>query len=450
MKKKLLVAAFALVTAFALTACGNPLKSLPEVGEDNLVDLVDDDEEGNPVAARILKELNKSDDINGDITEVTVYDREDGEDKDKSEIYVEVVSETDMAEYTTYHVVTLKYDKDDKEWRVKEIEADDDEDIQIEFVNGKSDEDIIDDIEYYEYYLYLDDGNTTYYVYLTDDTIQSYEISAPTVDASDMSSIKIDYDVTMSLKDGAYFSDVEGTVTYYFYSYSGGDEYLSYYDGTFDLVDKYIDPEIGDSLSDETMYSDFINEEYTVGYDVKYVISEDIITDYYFEDVNFYSDYAYRYLYVTCEPVAGAWVTYKVYLEYDQASDGSYTFDWSSSYISYAYDYGVTDDFEGTYSGMLYNDDDDACGTLELNVERTTEDGTFSGTLSVGGEETDVDGYLSTSSNGLYIYVSLDDSIYYNPSDKWDYIYSMYLYADPDNTGAWVTDSYSYSLTLGK
>ena len=451
MKKKLLVAAFALVTAFALTACGNPLKSLPEVGDDNLVDLVDDDEDGNPVAARILKELNKSDDINGDITEVTVTDRKDGDDKDKSEIYLEVVSETDMAEYTTYHIATVKYDKDDKEWRVKEIEVDDDEDISIKFNEGKSEEDILDDIEYYEYYIYFyDDADTYHYAYISEDTIMSYDISDPDIDASDMSDIRITYDVTLSLKEGVYYDDFEGTVTYSFQSY-GGSEYLYYYDGEFELTDRYIDPEIGDSLSDETMYNDFLNEEYTVGYEYKYVLDEDIITDYYFEDLCFYSNYAYRYLYVTCEPIEGAWATYKVYLEYDQNTDGSYSFDWSSSYVYYAYDYGVTDDFKGSYSGMLYNDDGDSCGTLVVYIDRTTEDGSFEGTVSIGGEETDIyNGYLSTSSNGLYLYISLEDYIYYNPSDKWDSIGYLYLYADPDETGNWRASSYYYEVGVSK
>ena len=57
MKKKLMVALAAVMAACALTACGNPLKSLPEVGSDNLVDLVDENEDKNQAAAAILKKL---------------------------------------------------------------------------------------------------------------------------------------------------------------------------------------------------------------------------------------------------------------------------------------------------------------------------------------------------------------------------------------------------------
>ena len=117
MKKKLMVALAAVMAACALTACGNPLKSLPEVGSDNLVDLVDENEDKNQAAAAILKKIKKDDLAIGDVEEVTVYDRKDDEDgKEKSDVYVQITSESDMASYTTYYVFTMKYDSDSKDW----------------------------------------------------------------------------------------------------------------------------------------------------------------------------------------------------------------------------------------------------------------------------------------------------------------------------------------------
>ena len=88
-KNKILLAGLMIMASIGLTACGNPLKTLPEVSEDNLVDKYDEDEKtyGKQAVDRLMKELTKSDAIYGDVTSIVVYDREDNEDsKDKSEL----------------------------------------------------------------------------------------------------------------------------------------------------------------------------------------------------------------------------------------------------------------------------------------------------------------------------------------------------------------------------
>ncbi len=212
MKKKLMVAFAAVMAAFALTACGNPLKSLPEVGSDNLVDLVDDNEDKNQAAAAILKKIDKDALAIGDVEEVTVYDRKDDEDgKEKSDVYVQISSESDMASYTTYYVFTMKYDSDSKEWEVKKYEADEDEDIQVEFTSGMNDEDILDDIINKEYSIYVEDeeGNY-YYLYPTTDTVSDFTVSEPAITVDSSEHLLIDYDVTMTITSGMSFYSVEG------------------------------------------------------------------------------------------------------------------------------------------------------------------------------------------------------------------------------------------------
>ena len=94
MKKKSLLAGLMLVAALGLTACGNPLKSLPEVSDENLVESYDDDKEtyGNAAVDRLVKQFKKDDILKGDITSLVVYDREDNEEsKEKSELSVELL-----------------------------------------------------------------------------------------------------------------------------------------------------------------------------------------------------------------------------------------------------------------------------------------------------------------------------------------------------------------------
>ena len=457
MKKKLMVAFAAVMAAFALTACGNPLKSLPEVGSDNLVDLVDDNEDKNQAAAAILKKIDKDDLAIGDVEEVTVYDRKDDEDgKEKSDVYVQISSESDMASYTTYYVFTMKYDSDSKEWEVKKYEADEDEDIQVEFTSGMDDEDILDDIINKEYSIYVEDeeGNY-YYLYPTTDTVSDFTVSEPEITVDSPEHLYINYDVTMTITSGMYFYSVEGTVEYSFWIEDGSEDlYFNY--GDYELVSREIDPEIGDSLSDEQMIIDFDSCEFEIGYDNPYVVSSADFSDYYFNDIYFGSDYASRYLYYTLEVMDGVEVEYYAYLYYDY--DGStYSLDKYSCYNYYNYETTYTDNILGTWSGdyieSYYNDDGEKIATIDLVIDDySNNQGYFYGTVYVteteSGEtsESAFDGYYSSSG---YLYISMDETIYiyFDKEKHYEYFYYMYLYPQADGSLGYEGSWESYKLS---
>ena len=457
MKKKLMVAFAAVMAAFALTACGNPLKSLPEVGSDNLVDLVDDNEDKNQAAAAILKKIDKDDLAIGDVEEVTVYDRKDDEDgKEKSDVYVQITSESDMASYTTYYVFTMKYDSDSKEWEVKKYEADDDEDIEVEFTSGMDDEDILDDIINKEYSIYVEDeeGNY-YYLYPTTDTVSDFTVSEPEITVDSPEHLYINYDVTMTITSGMYFYSVEGTVEYSFWIEDGSEDlYFNY--GDYELVSREIDPEIGDSLSDEQMIIDFDSCEFEIGYDNPYVVSSADFSDYYFNDIYFGSDYASRYLYYTLEVMDGVEVEYYAYLYYDY--DGStYSLDKYSCYNYYNYETTYTDDITGTWSGdyieSYYNDDGEKIATIDLVIDDySNNQGYFYGTVYVteteSGEttESEFEGYYSSSG---YLYISMDETIYiyFDKEKHYEYFYYMYLYPQADGSLGYEGSWESYKLS---
>ncbi len=441
MKKKLMVALAAVMAACALTACGNPLKSLPEVGSDNLVDLVDENEDKNQAAAAILKKIKKDDLAIGDVEEVTVYDRKDDEDgKEKSDVYVQITSESDMASYTTYYVFTMKYDSDSKDWEVKKYEADDDEDIEVEFTSGMDDEDILDDIINKEYSIYVEDeeGNY-YYLYPTTDTVSDFTVSEPDITVDSSEHLLIDYDVTMTITSGMYFYSVEGTVEYSFWI-DGGSEDLYFNYGDYSLVSREIDPEIGDTFSEEAMLTDFDSCEFAIG---DKVVSSADFASYSFRDIYFGTDYAYDYIDYTLEVIDGVQLEYCAYLYYDY--DGSsYSLDKYSCYNSYNYETTYTDDVLGTWSGAYiesyYNDDGKKIATIDLVIEDySNNQGYIYGTATIteieSGETTEesFEGYYSSSG---YLYISFDDTvyIYFDNQKHYEYLYSMYLY--PQNDGS--------------
>ena len=79
----LLMPVFLLIVMFALTGCGNPLKTLPSVSDDNLLlpkVNKDGQETVTPEATAICDAISERDDVFGVIKSVTVYDRKDDTD----------------------------------------------------------------------------------------------------------------------------------------------------------------------------------------------------------------------------------------------------------------------------------------------------------------------------------------------------------------------------------
>lgn len=165
MKKKILFAVILTSMCMSMTACGNPLKLLPEANED--VNIYDADEKstGNEAADAIIKSLKKGDAIAKKVSEFYVEERSDKDSKERSELTVCVVSEDSDASFEKHFDVTMKYDEDDKSWSVKDYE----EDKKAATVNpkkGVDEETLIHDISIYasrptfgENSLYVSDDN---------------------------------------------------------------------------------------------------------------------------------------------------------------------------------------------------------------------------------------------------------------------------------------------------
>ena len=80
MKTKKLVAVLAVGMAFGLTACGNPLKTLPEAGKDNVLE-ADLDEEAEDLVDDIVDKIKEVEYLSDDteFTSFVVNKRKDDE-----------------------------------------------------------------------------------------------------------------------------------------------------------------------------------------------------------------------------------------------------------------------------------------------------------------------------------------------------------------------------------
>lgn len=121
MKKKVLLTLTVILASAMLFACGSPLKKLPKATGENIYS---SSTTGNEYMDGIIDELKDKDAIQGRITSLAIYDREDDEkNKDKAVISMKVDSETANAKYLSYYIVDCRYSKDTG-WRVKSFELD--------------------------------------------------------------------------------------------------------------------------------------------------------------------------------------------------------------------------------------------------------------------------------------------------------------------------------------
>lgn len=121
MKKKLLLGVAIILSGSFLYACGNPLKELPMTGDSNRYS---DSSTANEVLDEALLDLKKDDVVRGMVSSVIVYSRvDDTENKDQSDVYIKVDSETSSVAYENYYVLDFRYSKDTG-WHMKDYERD--------------------------------------------------------------------------------------------------------------------------------------------------------------------------------------------------------------------------------------------------------------------------------------------------------------------------------------
>ena len=463
MKKKSIIIGLALAAAFMCTACGNPQAQLPEADKKvDLVEVVDEDKEGNPVEARIIKELEKSDEVYGDLISVTVYEREDNEDeRTKSDLYVEVVSETEMARYTSYLALSMKYDKDSKEWKVKDIEADDDEELEVEILDSLLDDEAIKESIAYNIYsiTYELDGTTGYATISGSDSITGLVTDGYELEQLSSDEYEIKCNVAFTITCGLYSYMTEGTISYDFWlpgNLYRDSEYVNYCGHDLSVTSRYMDESIAELLDEENMIDAWLETEPTnLGYNydeyniVEGNITKDMIVEYTTGQLIGTDSYAQREMTLTIEPVDGYVVDYKGYIEFTHdVLDDTWKYSYGSFSIAYDDDYNymcrLTDDFVGVYDGLVIDDKDEILGDFRMDVDRVTANGQQAiGTVQFA-KDGDFDkaepvDFVCKIQSPYYmeLYVDLDDKISVSRNND---IYSMYLYYD-FNDECWKTST---------
>ena len=278
MKKKFLFAVVATVACMTLTACGNPLKLLPEADGENIYD-VDEKTTGNEAADTIISALKKDEVIEKKISEFSVEDREDKESKEKSLIEVCVVYENKEASFEKHFDVTMKYDEDDKEWNVKEYV----EDIRSSVVKpkkGVDEETLKHDILLYAPSPKLGDKS----VYLKDGSFE-LKVEKDNLDYDKKQSRATDeVKVNVTIDDGICIYETSLKASYYFsnyYNYSGE------YEWNHDAIEWSEDYTVE--------YSDTFKEYFTPDNMIKNIESRNLylLNDYYALTVDLFDDYSF-------------------------------------------------------------------------------------------------------------------------------------------------------------
>lgn len=458
MKKKSLLAGLMLVAALGLTACGNPLKSLPEVSDENLVESYDDDKEtyGNAAVDRLVKQFKKDDILKGDITSLVVYDREDNEEsKEKSELSVELQCETDIADYTEYYVVTMKYDSENKEWKVKETEPDKKEDKEVKVKYEISDEKASSILKDYIYSVSKDN----YYINLSDGDITDISIDDPEAEVVD-GSVTVRYPVDVTVNYYNYIYELSATLVCNVYtetdSYRYGYElesfkndsiyYYSYEDLAVNSAE--LDPEVEKLLSEDIMFEAAIDDfDALYTYYYTFDVTADDIVSYTTTDFTISSSSAQRNLAADVKITDGITEQYYMNITY-------YYSDADGWYYSYLYDGHNYDDngnyyvdidnsFKGSYTGEVSVGKDDV-GEISINV--TGIDGTtLTGDAEFGGSTVDFTATYDAYSH--YISFDFDEDIKFKKHYSYDY---LTLYYDKE-TDSWRTTDYaSLQMQLSK
>ena len=454
MKKKFLLTGILLAAAVGLTACGNPQKKLPDVSDTNFIENYDDDKEtyGNAAVDLLVKKLPKEVNIPGEITGFVVYDIDLGsENKEKATLYVQVASKTDKVEYVGCYEVDMKYSKENKEWKIDEVQKDEHEEYLITPISEPTDEELTYYLADCIYSIYDNDG---YYMYIEDPTNMKvnsveYEIN----DTCDI--VYCTYDVSYDFNYYFYTVSAESKFTITLYAAIGDNPEETYFcwdsSRTPDskVVSKELDPDTAEQLSEEAILKDFDDYMKTDGY-FDSVLSSSMFTEYSIDDVSFSTNSAYTDIYATIEIADGVEMNYDFTMSYSYSDTDGWTI-YSMSKYSDTPAFEITDDFFGTYEGTLY-DGDDEVGTLRLNLEYKDGDGKIYGTAQYAAKDESFDDAEEVDIEASYyasyweMDVAFDDYIQIGQY-SWEYLSSLYLYADLEN-GCWSTGTWSsYDVT---
>lgn len=390
MRKKVWLMGILVCLCVGLTACGNPLKKLPEATGDNIYD-ADEESTGNDFADDLLDDLMDEGGIPGEVTSFVINDRDDNEDsKERSELKVELTTETDTLQYVYNYVVDCKYS--DGEWTMKNFSMDEDEESTItplvEVTQDQVKDILVNKISYYDYT--PDDWYDNASFEFSEDGIVEIKINSQKIEPAVISTASVPADnlkITVVWTNG-------------FCNYTGDFDLVCVYDLGSEIVDwryqsfthtsdytQELTEETAAALSDEQMTADLagyplITDSYY--FNTGLVLTEDTMESITFEDLVWSSTSCTR----RADIVLADQSIFKVHViaDFTYSYNGS---EWNLNSVKYSpgYNDGMNNcwasgnDLVGNYSGIVRNNDGTQYATAYYSVLTVNADGSLSGVL---------------------------------------------------------------------
>ncbi len=352
----------------SLTGCGNRLKTLPAVSTDNITTPVagkNGEEYISPENQAIISAVSSYETVFGNLESISIYDRKDNvRTKENATIYAKAVTNLAYATYTYYLKCDMLYDRDVKAWTVSAVSYDENNPFNMD-VTLTYDTDIIkEDIIANEYSFYFSDVET----YVKPDSIDEVTIKSISCNTIDEYRAGSYYDITFTLKDGYYYYDCEGKVTYIYYRPDYyGEECINYYGCEATLTSRYVDPDTKVRLSDSSMLQDLLDYGYEIGSDdYKSLIVSDLIESYTFDEPVYTDTDCTRHMSLVLGATEGIMMNYDIEYRYVY-SDGAWSIDYINAYRAEE-SYTITEDFYGDYEGPVVVGEEEV-GIIKIAIE---------------------------------------------------------------------------------
>lgn len=440
MRKKVWLMGIMACLCVGLTACGNPLKQLPEATGENIYD-AEEDTTGNKVADDLLDDLLEEAGMEGDVTSFVINDRDDNEDsKERSELKVEVTTETDTLEYVYYYVVDCKYS--DGKWVLKDYSLDEDEESTVrplvEVTQDQVKNILTNMVSYYDYT--PDDWFDSEYANFREDEIVEVKINSQEIEPAVIGSGKpVDtLKITVVWTNGFcnYTGDFDLVCEYWILGESSEWDYKSF-EHTSNYTQEMTE-ETQAALSDEQMTADLagyplITDSYN--FNTGLVLTEDTMESITFEDIVWNDTSCTR----KADIILADQSIFKVHViaNFTYSYNGS---EWNLNSIKYSPGYydGMNDcwasdnDLVGNYSGAVKNNSGTQYATVYYSILTVNADGSISGVakwVPIGkdpGSVAAIDFTGAYNEKNMTVTFSFDDTVKIpNPSSNW---YSYYVY----------------------
>lgn len=337
----------------------------------------------------LLEDLMDEAGIPGDVTSFVINDRDDNEDsKERSELKVELTTETDTLQFVYNYVVDCKYS--DGEWVMKNFSMDEDEESTItplvEVTQDQVKDILVNKVSNYDYT--PDDWYDNASFEFSEDGIVDIKINSQKIEPAVISTASAPAD---NLKITVVWSNG-------FCNYTGDFELVCVYDLGSEIVDwryqsfthtsdytQELTEETAAALSDEQMTADLagyplITDSYN--FNAGLVLTEDTMESITFEDLVWSS--------ASCTRRANIILADQSIFKVHVIADFTYSYngsEWNLNSVKYSpgYNDGMNDcwasdnDLVGNYSGAVYENDGTQHATVYYSILTVNADGSLSG-----------------------------------------------------------------------